>query len=178
MSAPSKGCKFQRVRTPSTESLASSVEQIYAAKEAMNLSKPYRRMQQAATKVNVLSPVMINITKADAFHIVGRQHLRNRNWQECADFVGILGSGMLQDGKSINLGDPLCASRLQGVECQQTSLRGQGCWERVTEVGSVRSTRSAGKPCTRQQDSLLWGRDRRGKASENGLGIYATLRAE
>ena len=153
-------------RTPSQQ-----VEQLYAAKEAMNLSKPYRRMQQAATQVNVLSPVMSNITKADAFHIVGRQHLRNRDRQECADFVGILGSGMLQDGKCINLGDPFYASRPQGVEYQQTSLRGQGCWERRTEVGSARSTLSAGKPHT-------WGRGRRGEVSGNVFGIHVTQRAE
>ena len=171
MSAPSKGCKFQRVKIPSTESLASIVEQIYAAKEAMNLSKPYRRMQQAATQVNVLSPVMFHVTKADAFHTVGRQYLRNRDWQEDADFVGILGSGMLQDGKCINLGDPFYASRSQGMEYQQTSLRGQGCWEGETEVGSARSTRSAGKPCT-------WGRGRRGEASGNVFGIHVTQRAE
>jgi hypothetical protein len=146
------------------------VEQLYAAKEAMNLSKPYRRMQQAATQVNVLSPVITNVTKADAFHIVGRQYLRNRDWQEGADFVGILGSGMLQDGKCINLGDPFYASRPQGVEYQQTSLRGQGCWERMTEVGSARSTRSPGKPCT-------WGRGRRGEASGRELGIHASQRA-
>ena len=171
MSAPSKGCKFQRVRIPSTESLASNVERIYEAKEAMNLSKPYRRMQQAATKVNVLSPVMSNITKADAFHFVGRQHLRNGDRQEGADFVGILGSGMLQDGKCINLGGPFYASCSQGAEYQQTSLRGQGCWERRTEVGSARSTLSAGKPHT-------WGRGRRGEASGNVFGIQASQRAK
>lgn len=135
------------------------------------MSKPHRRMQQAATQVNVLSPVMFNVTKADAFHFVGRQYLRNRDRQECADFVGVVGSGMLQDGKCINLGDPFHASHPQGVEYQQTSLRGQGCWERGVEVGSTRSTRSAGKPCT-------WGRGRRGEASGNVLGIYVTQRAE
>ena len=147
------------------------VEQLYAAKEAMNLSKPYRRMQQAATQVNVLSPVISNVTKADALHNVGRQYLRNRYRQEGADFVGVLGSGMLQDGRCINLGDPFHASRSQGAEYQQTSLRGQGCWERETEVGSARSTRSTGKPCT-------WGRGRRGEASGNVFGIHVTQRTE
>jgi hypothetical protein len=171
MGAPSKGHNFQRVQIPPTQSRASGVERIYAAEEVMNLSKPCRRMQQAATQVNVLSPVMSNVTEADAFHYVGRQHLRSRNWQEGADSVGILGSGMLQDGKGVNLGDPLRASILQGKEYLQTSQSRRGCRDHVAEVGSAGSTPSAGKP-------RAWGSGRRGEASGNVIGIHASQRAK
>jgi hypothetical protein len=128
-------------------------------------------MQQAATQVNVLSPVIITIARADAFHDVGRQYLRDRNRQESADFVGILGSSMLQDGNCVNLGDPLSASTPKATEYLQTSQSRQECWDRLTEVGSAGSTPNAGKPRT-------WGSGRRGEASGNVFGIHASQRAK
>ena len=135
------------------------------------MSKPHKRMHQAATQVNVLSPVMSKITEADAFHNVGRQYPRNRYRQECVDSVGILGSGMVQDGRCVNLGDPLLALWLAGAEYRQTSQSRQGCWDGVVGVGSARSTPSAGKP-------RAWGRGRRGEAGGMVLGIHASQRAK
>lgn len=171
MRAPSKGHNFQGVQIPRTQSLASSVEQICATSEATNMSKPHRRMQQAATRVNVMSPVILHFTEADALHVVGRQYLRSRNWQDGADSVGILGSGMLQDGNCVNLGAPFRASEFMTSEYRQTSQMRQECWNRETEVGSVGSTLSAGKPRT-------WGSGRRGGASGNVVGIHASQRAK
>ena len=64
----------------------------------MILSKPHGRMQQAAMElsVNVLSPVIRVIKRADAVHSSGRQNFLSRLWQDLESLFGVLGSGMLQ----------------------------------------------------------------------------------
>jgi hypothetical protein len=127
----------------------------------MNTLKPNRRIKQAATQVKVLSPVMSIVTKVDAFHGVGRQHLCPRNWQEGMSFVGVLVRGMLEDGLDVNLGDPHCSFLADAGEYRSTSLKRQGDWNGNVEVGFARSTPSAGKLQT-------WGRGKRGEASVRG----------
>lgn len=127
----------------------------------MNTSKPYRRIKQAATQVKVLSPVMFYVTKVDAFHSVGRQHLCSRNWQEGTSFVGVLVRGMLEDGLHVNLGDPHCSFLADAGEYRSTSRNRQEDWNGNVEVGFARSTPSAGKLQT-------WGRGKRGEASVRG----------
>ena len=137
----------------------------------MNTSKPCRRIKQAATKVKGLSSVILIVTKVDGFHDTGRQHCCVRIWRERGGFVGVLGRGMLEEGKHVNLGDPLRALWQQAAEYQQTSQSRRGCWDHVAEVGSAGSTPSAGKPRT-------WGSGRRGEASGNVFGIHASQRAK
>ena len=127
----------------------------------MNTAKPYRKIKQAATQVKVLSPVMLHVAKVDAFHIVGRQHLYSRNWQEGMSFVGVLGRGMFEDGGHVNLGDPRCSFSADAGEYRSTSSKRRGDWDGMVEVGFVRSTPRAGKLHT-------WGRDKRGEASVRG----------
>lgn len=127
----------------------------------MNTTKPYRRIKQAATQVKVLSPVIIDVTKVDAFHGVGRQHLCPRNRREDVSFVGVLVRGMFEDGLRVNLGDPQCSFLADAGEYRSTSCKRQEDGNDVVEVGFVRSTRSAGKLHT-------WGRGKRGEASVRG----------
>lgn len=123
----------------------------------MNTLKPNRRIKQAATQVKVLSPVIIHVTKVDAFHCVGRQHLCSRKRQEGMSFVGVLVRGMLEDGLDVNLGDPHCSFLADAGEYRSTSRKRQGDWNGSVEVGFARSTPSAGKLHT-------WGRSKRGEA--------------
>lgn len=122
------------------------------------MPKPYRRTNQAVTRVKVLSPVIINVAKVDAFHCVGRQHSRDRNWREHVGFVGVLGRSMIRDGLHVNLGDPCDSLAADAVGYLSTSRKRQGDWDDCVEVGSARSTPSVGKLCTR-------GRGSRGEAS-------------
>ena len=124
----------------------------------MNIPKPYRRTSQAATQVKVLSPVIINVAKVDAFHGVGRQHSHARKWREHVGFAGVLGRGMTRDGLHVNLGDPCGSQPVDAGGYLSTSCKRQGDRDDYVEVGSARSTLSTGKPCT-------WGRGRRGEAS-------------
>ena len=63
---------------------------------------------------------------------------------------------MIQDGKHVNLGDPLSSSKEKYVE---TSRKGQELADDLVEVGLTDSTQRAGKPSTggsgqRKCDSL------------------------
>ena len=136
----------------------------------MILSKPHIRMQQAAMEksVNVLSPVITIIKKADAFHCDGRQYSLSHFRQDLKSFFGVLGSGMLQDGLAVNLGE-LLSSYVESREYLVTSQQRQGANDYLTAVGAIRSTRSTGKPRT-------WGRDCREGADESALGFHITPR--
>ena len=134
-------------------------------------SKPHVRMQQATMEksVNVLSPVMFIIIEADAFHISGRQHQAIHFRREESGSIGVLGSGMLQKGCVVNLGEPLCSRRIKPSGYEQTSQQWQGCPKATTAVGTVRSTPSAGKPRT-------WGRGSRIGEGEGTLYFHITPR--
>ena len=136
----------------------------------MTLSKPLGRMQQAAMEksVNVLSPVMVIIKKADAFHSDGRQYSLSRTWRDSMSFFGVLGSGMLQDGLAVNLGE-LLSSCVESREYLVTSQQRREAKDNITAVGAIRITRSAGKPRT-------WGRDCGEGADESALGFNTTQR--
>lgn len=54
---------------------------------------------------------------------------------------------MIQDGRHVNLGDPL--SSFKKKRYVETSLKGRGFAEGLMEVGLVGSTRRSGKPATR-----------------------------
>ena len=118
--------------------------------------------------MNVLSPVMFVVEKADAFHHDGRPHFLTRNWREFKSFSGVLGNGMLQDGNAVNLGE-LKNSFLSKGEYVRTSQIRRGCAEDFSAVGATRSTRSMGNPCT-------WRRGCRDGAGESALGFLITPR--
>ena len=106
-------------------------------------------MNQAVTKVNVLGPVIFNVTKVDVPHYIGRQHYFSRKWQERNSFVGVLGDGMVQDGLFVNLGD--LHSSVTRVERQYagTSRKGRGLANDCVEVGLGGSTLSEIRTRTR-----------------------------
>jgi len=79
MSAPSKAQINQRVKILPTQRLAASVERTSTGRTVMDYLKLLGRRYQAATQVNVLSPEILLITKADGFHIHGRQYCNARN---------------------------------------------------------------------------------------------------
>ena len=136
----------------------------------MILSKPHGRMQQATMEisVNVLSPVIIVIERADAVHSSGRRNFLSRLWQDLESLFGVLGSGMLQNGLCVNLGE-LLSSYDKNHEYLVTSQQRRGAKNNVTAVGAICSTRSAGKPCT-------WGRDCGVSANESELNSRITQR--
>jgi hypothetical protein len=136
----------------------------------MNPSKLHKRMYQAVMEqsVNVLSPVMSKVEKADAFHSDGRPHFATHYWQELCSFSGVLGNGMMQDGDAVNLGE-LKDSFLLKEEYVRTSQIRQGRAEDFSAVGATRSTRSMGKLCT-------WGRGCGDGAGESALGFLITPR--
>jgi hypothetical protein len=110
-------------------------------------------MCQAATEVNVLSPVIFNAVGADGIHKHRRQNQPHRYWQGVVDPTGVLGSGMIQDGIEVNLGDPSSPSVAhKAQEYAETSQNRQGLANGAKEVGLVGSTLIMGKPCT-------WGSD-------------------
>jgi hypothetical protein len=79
MSAPSKARNFQLVQIQPAQRLATRAEPILVLVEVTKQVKPRGGMNQAATQVNVLSPVMYNVVEADAFHRDGRQHQYRRD---------------------------------------------------------------------------------------------------
>jgi len=83
-------------------------------------------MYQAATRVNVLSPVITSIAEVDAIHTSGRQHHWYRDRRGMSDSAGVAGSGMIQDGDDVNLGDPLSSSLEGSMEYIETSQQRQG----------------------------------------------------
>lgn len=137
----------------------------------MKLSKPHKRMQQAVTHVNVLSPVIFIVMEADALHFSGRQHefVHHRQGQDHS--IGVLDNCMLQVGFRSRLGRSVTFLRAQAREGLQTRNKIRGCKCNVTEVGAVRSSRSAGKPRT-------WQRDGRVGANEGTLGFPTTPRVK
>jgi hypothetical protein len=136
----------------------------------MILSKPLGRMQQAAMEesVNVLSSVIFIIKRADAFHCDGRQYFLSHFWRDLKSLFGVLGSGMLQDGLAVNLGE-LLSSYVESREYLVTSQQRREAKDNLTAVGAIRSTRSAGKPRT-------WGRDCGEGADGSALGFHITQR--
>ena len=105
-------------------------------------------MYQAATRVNVLSPVITSIAEVDALHNCGRQQHWSRNRRGASDSAGVVGSGMIQDGDDVNLGDPLSSSSRGSREYIETSQQRQGSMDGSVEVGLTDSTRSVGEPRT------------------------------
>jgi hypothetical protein len=116
-------------------------------------------MHQVVMKMNVMSPVIFNIAGVDALHVSGRQQYRCRKWQGDGSPVGVLGNDMIQDGYDVNLGDPLSSSVRFSLEYVKTSQQRRGLTDDSMEVGLIGSTRSVGKPRTRQQAkySPSWG---------------------
>ena len=104
-------------------------------------------MYQVASQVNVLSSVITNVTEADAIHLRGRQYHCSHYRQGYSGFVGVLGRDMIQDGKYMNLGEPLNSSS-EMVEYVRTSQKRQGLTDGLMVVGLTGNTRSVGKPRT------------------------------
>jgi hypothetical protein len=151
MSAPSKRAENQVVKIHCAKGQASQAELNFALEEVTNPAKPKGRMSQAVMQMNGLSPVIFIITEADAVHLVGRQYQRSRHGLDASGSVGVLDNGMIQDGCSMNLGDP-AGSSAERREYARTSRKRRGLADGTQEVGSVRSTRSLGKPGTGGRD--------------------------
>ena len=99
-------------------------------------------MEQAVTKVNVLSLVIFNVGEVDALFHGGKQHHPQRQWQDGFDSPGVLGNGMFQDGLYVNLGDLHCSATRIERRYAKTSLKGQGLADDYAEVGLEGSTLS------------------------------------
>jgi hypothetical protein len=164
MRAPSKRAENQVVKIHPAEGLASRAELNFALGEVTNPAKPKGGMSQAVMQMNGLSPVIFIATEADAVHYVGRQHQGSRYRLDDSGSVGVLDNGMIQDGFSVNLGDPVSSS-VARQEYAGTSRKRQGPADGPREVGSARSTPSLGKPST-------WGRGR-----QNGNRVRAGMAA-
>jgi len=145
MSAPSEADINQLVKIQRGQRLATSPELNPTFREVTNWVKLGEWMYQAATKVNVLSPVMSNVVEVDAFHSDRRQHHCDERWRGNNGSTGVLGSGTIQDGKYLNLGDPLDSLK---EEYAKTSRKGQELANGPKEVGLTDSTRRTGKPAT------------------------------
>ena len=104
-------------------------------------------MYQAVMQMNVLSSVITNVTEVDAVHVGGRQHHWNRDRQGDSGSVGVVGNGMIQNGRDVNLGEPLNSSS-ERVEYVRPSQNRQGLTDDLMVVGLIDSTRSVGKPRT------------------------------
>ena len=153
MRAPSKRMDNQMVKIHRTQSLTSRVELNFALEEVTNQMKPKGGMSQAVMQMNGLSPVISNVTEADDVHMFGRRNQGSRYRLDDSGSVGVLDNGMIQDGWSVNLGDPVSSS-VERPEYVGTSQKRQELTDGTREVGSIRITRSLGKPGT-------WGSDRR-----------------
>jgi hypothetical protein len=134
------------------QSLANSMELNSAFCKVTSKMKPEGKMYQAETQVNVLSSVIPLIAEVDTVHISGRLNYVIQNRRGLCNSAGVLGIGMIQDGSSMNLGDPLNSSEIKSLECIETSHKRQGSMDPSMEVGLIDGTRSMGKPCT-------WGSD-------------------
>ena len=145
MSAPRKADINQLVKIQLGQRLATSPELNSTFREVTNWMKLEEWMYQAVMKVNVLSPVMTNVVEVDAFHSDRRQHHCNERWRGNSGSTGVLGNGTIQDGKYLNLGDPLNSLETKYVE---TSRKGQESTNASMEVGLSDSTRRTGKPAT------------------------------
>jgi len=104
-------------------------------------------MYQAVMQMNVLSSVITHVTEVDAIHFGGRQHHCNRDRQGDSESVGVLGNSMIQDGKDVNLGEPLSSSSIR-MEYVGTSQNRQGLTDDLMVVGLTGSTPSVGEPRT------------------------------
>jgi hypothetical protein len=167
MGAPSKRTTNQVVKIHPAQSPASRAELNFASEEVTNQMKPKEGMSQAVMRMNGLSPVISNITEADAVHISGRRYQEGRNRLAASGSVGVLDNGMIQEGFSVNLGDPV-GSSAERQEYAGTSRKRQGPVNGPREVGSIRSTRNLGKPST-------WGRDRQ-NGNRTSAGVAAPQR--
>ena len=68
--------------------------------------KPTDERCQAATKVNAISPEIVDMEEADSFQASGRQDGYTHKWREYNHSSGVVGSGMVLNGLCWNLGDP------------------------------------------------------------------------
>lgn len=152
MRAPSKRTTIQVVKIHFAQGLASQAELNFALEEVTNQVKPKERMSQAVMQMNGLSPVIFNVTEADAVHNARRRNQGSRYRLDDSGSVGVLDNGMIQDGCSVNLGDPVGSSAGR-QEYAGTGRKRRGPGEGTQEVGPMGSTRSLGKPGT-------WGSDR------------------
>ena len=78
MSAPSKAHNIQLVKIQRGQSLTNSPELNLALVKVTEQVKPGGRMYQAATQVNVLSPVIVIMIEVDTLHGSGRQYYKMR----------------------------------------------------------------------------------------------------
>ena len=152
MRAPSKRTTSQVVKIHCAQGLAGQAELNFALEEVTNQVKPKERMSQAVMQMNGLSPVIFNVTEADVVHLHRRRNRVYRQRLGMIGSVGVLDNGMIQDGCSVNLGDPVGSSAGR-QEYVGTGRKRRGQAEGTQEVGPVGSTRSLGKPGT-------WGSDR------------------
>ena len=148
MSAPSEVHRDHPVKILDVQRLATDTELNSTLEEVTNSVKLEGRMYQAATRMNVFSPVMINIAEVDGLHFAGRRNPCYREWRGHNDSAGVAGSSMIQDGFDVNLGDPLSSWVKSVPKYAGTSRKGQGLADDLVEVGLTGSTRSMGEPCT------------------------------
>ena len=99
---------------------------------------------QAATQVNVLSPVTKLVAEVDTVHDDGRQHMHNRKGEGVQLCRGLrqwhdIRWKMCELGRSIGLLD-----RYTKTSCEKQELV-----DGPVEVGLTGSTRRTGKPATR-----------------------------
>lgn len=88
MSAPREAHNIQLVKIQRGQSLTNSPELNPALVKVTEQVKPGSRMYQAATQVNVLSPVIFNIIEVDTLHLSGRQHCKMRFGKYLATLSG------------------------------------------------------------------------------------------
>lgn len=164
MRAPRKRAETQMVKIHLIQSLASRMEPNFVLGEVTNQVVPKGGMNQAVMQMNGLSPEILQNTEADDVHMFGRQNRADRQWLGTQGSVGVLDNGMVQDGGSVNLGDPV-RSFLKAEEYARTSRKRRELENDAREVGPMSSTRSLGKPGTRERRRQNGNRLRAGMAA-------------
>jgi hypothetical protein len=89
MRVPSEAPKVQSVEIRPMQSIASSMEVNFASVAVTKQVKPEESMYQAATKVNVLSPVISCVVGVEVVHKNRRQHVRIRLGESAVSYRGL-----------------------------------------------------------------------------------------
>jgi len=159
MCAPRKALNSQSVRIRPTQRLTTSIEPTITLHAVTEVVKLMEGTYQAATKVNVLIPVIYNVIEADALHDA-------ESGMKDSDMVSypLLYRGRRQwHDMRWKLGELGRSSEFL-KRYSKTSQKGRGLGNDTEEVGLTDSTLSMGKPCT-------WGS---GQQWRDGLSICFT----
>jgi len=141
MRAPSKALNLQTVKIRPMQRLTTSIEPTTARQAVTNVVKPVEGTVQAATKVKVLSPEILNIVEVDALHYAEGRMKGDAMVSHHSLYRGLSPWHVLR-WKLSELGR---SSVFLGTRYVKTSQQRRGLANDAEEVGLTDSTRSVGK---------------------------------